>query len=136
MTNEALSELLGKEKLVRGYVYPYEGCRSEYWFEHSPSNIANFIMRHEDAREIILTDVLDRKILNTIGISSTAARIRNCCLKYWSISSPCRWAKRSRRSFPSPPTRKWKPGTKRKTRWKSVCRLAGTACGSNKNLWR
>ena len=67
MTNEALSELLGKEKLVRGYVYPYEGSRSEYWFEHAPSNIANFIMRHEDAREIILTDVLDRKILNTIG---------------------------------------------------------------------
>ncbi|TCL54095.1 hypothetical protein EDD76_12211 [Kineothrix alysoides] len=67
MTNEALSELLGKENLVRGYVYPYEGYRREYWFEHSPSNIANFIMLHEDAREIILTDVLDRKILNTIG---------------------------------------------------------------------
>lgn len=67
MTNEALSELLSKENLVRGYVYPYEGCRSEYLFEHSPFNIASFIMRHPDAREIILTDVLDRKILNTIG---------------------------------------------------------------------
>lgn len=67
MINEALSELLGKENLVRGYVYPYEGCRSEYLFEHSPSNIACFIMQHPDAREIILTDVLDKKILNTIG---------------------------------------------------------------------
>lgn len=67
MTNEALSELLGKENLVRGYVYPYEGYRREYWFENLPSNIANFIMQHEDAREIILTDVLDRKILNTFG---------------------------------------------------------------------
>lgn len=67
MTNEALSELLDKENLVRGYVYPYEGCRSEYLFEHSPANIASFIMQHPDAREIILTDVLDRKILNTIG---------------------------------------------------------------------
>ena len=67
MTNEALSELLGKDNLVRGYVYPYEGCRSEYLFEYSPSNIASFIMQHTDAREIILTDVLDRKILNTIG---------------------------------------------------------------------
>ncbi|MDD3229976.1 MAG: resolvase [Oscillospiraceae bacterium] len=67
MTNEAIGEMFNRDNLVRGYVYPYEGCRSEYWFEHSPSNIANFIMQHTDAREIILTDTMDRKILNTIG---------------------------------------------------------------------
>jgi hypothetical protein len=67
MTTEALCELLSKENLVSGYVYTYEGFQSEYLFEHSPSNIASFIMQHPDAREIILTDVLDRKILNTIG---------------------------------------------------------------------
>lgn len=53
MTNEALSELLGKENLVRGYVYPYEGYRREYLFEHSPTNIANFIILHEDNQPII-----------------------------------------------------------------------------------
>jgi len=49
MTNENI--VTGKENLVRGYVYPHEGYRSEYLLEHSPFNIANFIMRHEDARE-------------------------------------------------------------------------------------
>ncbi len=67
MTHEAIGALLDKRNLVRGYVYPYEGSRSEYLFEHSPSNIANFIMQHSDAREIILTDMLDNLILNTIG---------------------------------------------------------------------
>jgi len=67
MTHEALGELLDKGNLVRAYVYPYEGGRREYLFEHSPSNIANFIMRYSDAREIILTDMLDNLILNTIG---------------------------------------------------------------------
>jgi hypothetical protein len=67
MTNEAIGEMFERDNLVRGYVYPYEGYRSEYWFENSPSNIANFIMQHRDAREIILTDTMDRKILNTIG---------------------------------------------------------------------
>jgi len=67
MTKEALSQLLDKENLVRGYVYPYDGSRQEYLFENTPFHIANFIMLHQEAREIILTDVLDRKILNTFG---------------------------------------------------------------------
>ena len=67
MAKKALSELLDKENLVRGYVYPYDGSRQEYLFENTPFNIANFIMLHPEAREIILTDELDRKILNTFG---------------------------------------------------------------------
>lgn len=67
MTNKEIGEMFNRHNLVRGYVFPYEGYRSEYWFEESPSNIANFIMQHRDAREIILTDTMDRKILNTIG---------------------------------------------------------------------
>ena len=59
--------MFSRHNLVRGYVYPQDGYRSEYWFEKSPSNIANFIMHYTDAREIILTDVMDRLILNTIG---------------------------------------------------------------------
>lgn len=67
MTNNEIGEMFSRQNLIRGYVYPYQGYRSEYWFEESPSNIANFIMQHADAREIILTDTMDRKILNTIG---------------------------------------------------------------------
>ncbi|NNJ28577.1 resolvase [Lacrimispora defluvii] len=67
MTNKEIAEMFERHNLVRGYVYPYEGYRSEYWFERAPSNIANFIMRHSDAREIILTDTMDNLILNTMG---------------------------------------------------------------------
>lgn len=67
MTYEELGELLKKKGNVVAYVYPHEGLRREYLFEFSPSNIANFIMKHWRARQIILTDILDNKILNTIG---------------------------------------------------------------------
>ncbi len=67
MTNQEIGEMFSRHNLVRGYVYPPDGYRSEYWFEKSPSNIANFIMHHTDAREIILTDIMDNLILNTIG---------------------------------------------------------------------
>ncbi len=67
MTCEEIRELLKKDNLIRGYVYPYEGLRRKYLLEHSPSNIANFIMQHPEAQKIILTDVLDNKILNTMG---------------------------------------------------------------------
>jgi hypothetical protein len=67
MTNEEIGAMFDRHCLVRGYVYPHDGYRSEYWFENTASNIANFIMHHTDAREIILTDVMDNLILNTIG---------------------------------------------------------------------
>lgn len=67
MTNKEIAAMFERDNLVRGYVYPYQGYRSEYWFERSPSNIANFIMQHRDAREIILTDTMDNLILNTMG---------------------------------------------------------------------
>lgn len=67
MNNKPLNELLKKD-LVVGYVYGYDGMRQVYYFENSPVNIANFIMLHsENADKIILTDQLDRLILNTFG---------------------------------------------------------------------
>lgn len=67
MEKDKLAELLSKD-LIIGYVYGYDGGRQVYYFEKSPSNIANFIMLHkENAGEIILTDMLDRVVLNTFG---------------------------------------------------------------------
>lgn len=67
MQNEVLAELLKKD-LVVGYVYGLDGERQEYYFEKSPSNIASFIMlKKEHADNIVLTDTLDRLILNTFG---------------------------------------------------------------------
>lgn len=67
MQKEALAELLKKE-LILGYVYGLDGGRQEYYFEKSPSSIASFIMlKKENADKIVLTDTLDRLILDTYG---------------------------------------------------------------------
>ncbi len=67
MKNREIGEMLDRNNLIRGYVYPSEGGRHDYWFDHSPVNIANFIMQHKDARKIILTNKFDNFILDTIG---------------------------------------------------------------------
>jgi hypothetical protein len=73
MQKEALAELLKKE-LIIGYVYGYDGEHQEFYFENSPSGIASFIMlKKENADKLILTDTLDRFVLNTFG------EFINCC---------------------------------------------------------
>lgn len=51
------------------YLYPNDGGeRQEYVFDMVPENIANFLGSHQsDAEKIILTDMLDRLILDTAG---------------------------------------------------------------------
>ncbi len=67
MQKEALAELLKKE-LIIGYVYGYDGEHQEFYFENSPSSIASFIMlKKENADKLILTDTLDRLVLDTFG---------------------------------------------------------------------
>jgi len=67
MQKEALAELLKKE-LIIGYVYGFDGERQEFYFENSPSSIVSFIMlKKENADKLILTDALDRLILDTYG---------------------------------------------------------------------
>lgn len=65
MKKEVLVELLMKD-LIIGYVYGLDGEQQEYYFEKSPSNIANFIMlKKGHANKMILTDTLDRLVLDT-----------------------------------------------------------------------
>lgn len=61
-------EILGRDHAGYAYIYPYGGDRQEYVFDMTPRNIANFLGAHQyDAAKIILTDMLDRLILNTMG---------------------------------------------------------------------
>lgn len=67
MNIQALSEFLEKE-LTIGYVNGCDGTKQTFYFEKSPANIANFIMLHqENTDQIILTDMADHLILNTLG---------------------------------------------------------------------
>ena len=61
-------EILGKAHAGYAYIYPLSGNRQEYVFDMTPEHIANFLGAHQfDAEKIVLTDMLDRLILNTIG---------------------------------------------------------------------
>lgn len=54
-----------------GYAYLSlndDSARQEYVFDMTPENIANFLGSHQfDAEKIVLTDMLDRLILDTTG---------------------------------------------------------------------
>ena len=61
-------EILGKAHAGYAYIYSLSGNRQEYVFDMTPEHIANFLGAHQfDAEKIVLTDMLDRLILNTIG---------------------------------------------------------------------
>lgn len=55
------------ENAYIAYIYHYNGSREKQIIENSPSNIANFIMVHDDAEKIIITDRIDRLIVSTFG---------------------------------------------------------------------
>lgn len=66
-----VEELIYASEGILGYAYLYP-CggveKKEYVFEMTPGNIAAFIGAHQlDAQKIILTDQLDRLILDTAG---------------------------------------------------------------------
>ena len=51
------------------YFYPSDGGqRQEFYISTTPENLANFLGSHYlDAEKMIITDIVDRLILNTIG---------------------------------------------------------------------
>lgn len=63
---KALDYFISIPGVVYAYVYQNEKC-DEYRFADTPKNIANFIGDHSAADRIVLTDVLDRLLLDTRG---------------------------------------------------------------------
>lgn len=84
------------------YLYPRDGsARQEFVFEMTPGNIANFIGSHSyDAEKIILTDILDRLILETAGGFIDRCPDQNLCSQILSILTPIRLGERSVQEFP------------------------------------
>lgn len=61
-----IEKLLNSDRLMYGYVYE-KGKNSKYLVEDSPENVANFLGSHLSAERILLTDILDRFVLDTFG---------------------------------------------------------------------
>lgn len=65
---EQVQRVMDGSHVGYAYLYPKDDERQEYVFNMTPGNIANFIGSHQfDAEKMILTDMLDRLILNTVG---------------------------------------------------------------------
>lgn len=62
-----VERIMNTETMGYAYEYPYGGgARKEYMLALTPENLANFIgARGYDAKKIVITDVLDRLIVNT-----------------------------------------------------------------------
>lgn len=84
------------------YLYPNDGsARQEYVFDMTPENIANFLGSHQfDAEKMILTDMMDRLILDTAG-----GFINNCpdqerCRNIVSLLAPIQMGEKEAAEFP------------------------------------
>lgn len=63
-----VEEILEGEQVGYAYVYLQDGSKKQYVFDLTASNIANFIGTYQSGvQKIILTDMLDRLILDTVG---------------------------------------------------------------------
>lgn len=67
--SEMVEKIMDTERMGYAYLYPLDGGeRKEYLLSTVPENMANFIGSHfEDVQKIIITDCMDRLIVNTIG---------------------------------------------------------------------
>ena len=66
---QMVERIMESKTIGYAYLYPVDGeVRKEYLVATTPENIANFVGSHfKDARQIIITDMLDRLILDTTG---------------------------------------------------------------------
>lgn len=66
MSKDQMLELLHSGNMIHAYVYRGDQ-ETEYLFQNTPENIANFIGSRPTVDQIILTDAMDWPILSTIG---------------------------------------------------------------------
>ena len=61
--------MIETERMGYAYVYPSDGkARKEYLIATTPENMANFVGSHFlDAQKMVITDFVDRLILDTCG---------------------------------------------------------------------
>lgn len=68
-TIEMMGKIMDTERMGYAYVYPSDGkARKEYLIATTPENMANFVGSHFlDVQKMVITDFVDRLILDTCG---------------------------------------------------------------------
>ncbi len=87
-----------------GYAYLYpndDSARQEYVFDMMPENIANFLGSHQfDAEKIVLTDMLDRLILDTTGGFINNCPNQELCKNIITLLAPIQIGEKEATEFP------------------------------------
>lgn len=68
-TGSMMEKIMNTDTIGYAYLYPMDGGeRKEYVIATTPENLANFIGGHfYDAQKMVVTDILDRLIVDTCG---------------------------------------------------------------------
>ena len=85
-----IHDIMDSESMGYAYVYPLDGSpRQEYLISLSPENMANFIGKQGyEAEKIIITDVLDRLVVNTSMVFLDTCPDQELCRKIISYLAP------------------------------------------------
>lgn len=99
---EAVEQVMEGYRVGYAYLYPMEGIeRQEYVFDMTPENIANFIGSHlYDTQKIILTNMLDRLILNTAGGFIDSCPNQELCKQVVAALTPIQMGDSEAEEFP------------------------------------
>lgn len=78
---QMVERIMDTEAIGYAYLYPADGGqRKEYLISTTPENLANFVGSHfMDAQQMIVTDMMDRLILDTTGGFLNQCPNQNLC---------------------------------------------------------
>lgn len=90
MITDMMDRIMDSERMGYAYLYPSGGGeRQEYILSTTPENMANFIGSHFcDAEKIVVTDILDRLIVDTCGGFLNTCPDQNLCHEIISFLAP------------------------------------------------
>ena len=94
-TRDMMEKILESDRIGYAYFYPLAGGdRQEFFISTTAENIANFLGGHMfDADKVIITDVLDRLILDTCGGFLNNCPNQDLCKEIISFLAPIQQGK-------------------------------------------
>ena len=95
-TIEMMGKIMDTERMGYAYVYPSDGkARKEYLIATTPENMANFVGSHFlDAQKMVITDFVDRLILDTCGGFIDTCPDQKLCMEINSHLAPIQMGER------------------------------------------
>ena len=99
---QMVERIMDTEAIGYAYLYPAAGGqRKEYLISTTPENLANFVGSHfMDARQMIVTDMLDRLILDTTGRFLNRCPNQNLCREILKFLAPIQMGETEAKEIP------------------------------------